>query len=79
MAVTLANLLASKSLHLRLAGAATGNPDAVVTWVATTELEDPLPFLSGGEVVLTTGLRQKSAPAQRRFIARVHEAGVVAV
>jgi PucR family transcriptional regulator, purine catabolism regulatory protein len=79
MAVTLANLLASRSLHLRVAGHASGNPDAVVTWVATTELEDPLPFLSGGEVVLTTGLRQKSAAAQRRFITRVHEAGVVAV
>ncbi|MCW2132220.1 PucR family transcriptional regulator [Arthrobacter sp. VKM Ac-2550] len=79
MAVSLASLLAKKSLHLRVVGKATGNPDAAITWVATTELEDPLPFLSGGEVVLTTGLRQKTAAAQRRFVARVHEAGVVAI
>ncbi len=44
-----------------------------------TELEDPLPFLSGGEVVLTTGLRQKSATSQRNFVQRVHESGALAV
>ncbi|MFD1213217.1 PucR family transcriptional regulator [Arthrobacter sp. GCM10027362] len=79
MAVTLANLLATPSLRLHLAGTATGHPDDPITWVASTELEDPLPFLSGGEVVLTTGLRQKTAAAQRRFVRRVHEAGAVAI
>jgi PucR family transcriptional regulator, purine catabolism regulatory protein len=77
MAVTLANLLASPALHLKLVGTAQGDPDAPITWVASTELEDPLPFLSGGEVVLTTGLRQKTVSAQRKFVARVHEAGAV--
>lgn len=79
MAVTLADLLATQSLRLKPAGTARGNPDAPITWVASTELEDPLPFLSGGEVVLTTGLRQTAAAAQRRFVRRVHEAGAVAV
>lgn len=27
--------------------------DAAVRWVATSELEDPTPYLEGGEVVLT--------------------------
>ncbi|MGW6172814.1 PucR family transcriptional regulator [Arthrobacter sp. NPDC055138] len=77
MAVTLAKLLASPALHLKLVGTAQGDPNAPITWVASTELEDPLPFLSGGEVVLTTGLRQKTAAAQRKFVARVHQAGAV--
>jgi purine catabolism regulator len=79
MAVTLAQLLAAPSLHLKLAGTARGRPDVPITWVAPTELEDPRHFLSGGEVVLTTGLRQKSAAAQRRFVHSAHEAGAAAI
>lgn len=32
------------------------HPDADVRWVAVSELEDPTPFLEGGEIMLTTGL-----------------------
>ncbi|MGD9954834.1 MAG: PucR family transcriptional regulator [Candidatus Nanopelagicales bacterium] len=38
-----------------LAGA--GSLDRPVRWVAVSELEDPGPFLEGGELVLTTGMR----------------------
>ncbi len=31
--------------------------DRPVRWVAVSELEDPTPFLEGGELVLTTGMR----------------------
>ena len=31
--------------------------DRQVRWVAVSELEDPTPFLEGGELVLTTGMR----------------------
>lgn len=41
------------------AGAA--NIDRPVRWVAVSELEDPTPYLDGGELVLTTGLRLTDA------------------
>ena len=47
--------------------------------MAVTELEDPLPFLSGGEIVLTTGLRQKTTATQRAFVRRVHESGALGI
>ncbi|MDA0638613.1 PucR family transcriptional regulator ligand-binding domain-containing protein, partial [Nonomuraea sp. MCN248] len=34
-----------------------GSLDRDVRWVAVSELEDPTPFLEGGELVLTTGMR----------------------
>ncbi|WP_159617776.1 PucR family transcriptional regulator [Arthrobacter zhaoguopingii] len=78
MAISLADLLAVSSLRLIPAGGATAS-DTPIGWVAVTELEDPLPFLSGGEVVLTTGVRQTTPAAQRRFVRRVSEAGGLAV
>ncbi|TDK25557.1 PucR family transcriptional regulator [Arthrobacter crusticola] len=78
MAISLADLLAVSSLRLEPAGGAPAS-DTPIGWVAVTELEDPLPFLSGGEVVLTTGVRQTTPAAQRRFVRRVSEAGGLAV
>ncbi|WP_294567355.1 PucR family transcriptional regulator [uncultured Arthrobacter sp.] len=78
MAISLADLLAVSSLRLVPAGGAPAS-DTPIGWVAVTELEDPLPFLSGGEVVLTTGVRQTTPAAQRRFVRRVSEAGGLAV
>ncbi|GAA2908262.1 PucR family transcriptional regulator [Streptosporangium fragile] len=37
--------------------------DRPVRWVAVSELEDPTPFLEGGELVLTTGMRLDAANA----------------
>ncbi|MEU8248697.1 PucR family transcriptional regulator ligand-binding domain-containing protein [Nonomuraea sp. NPDC048916] len=34
-----------------------GTLDSAVRWVAVSELEDPTPFLEGGELLLTTGMR----------------------
>jgi purine catabolism regulator len=78
MAITLSALLALPGLRLAPAEGAAPS-DAPIGWVAVTELEDPLPFLSGGEIVLTTGVRQTTAAAQRRFVQRVHQAGALAV
>src|SRR3954465_13949706 len=44
---------------------------APVRWVHPTELADPTPWLSGGELILTTGMRLKSARAQREFVERL--------
>ncbi|WP_035771412.1 PucR family transcriptional regulator ligand-binding domain-containing protein, partial [Arthrobacter sp. Br18] len=78
MAITLGSLLATPGLDLHREGGVP-LPETPLQWVAVTELEDPLPFLSGGEVVLTTGVRQKTAAAQRNFVTRVRQAGALAV
>src|SRR3990170_6087045 len=53
--------------------------DAPVRWVHITELPDPTPWLSGGELLLTTGLQLKSEKRQREFVRRLdghHLAGL---
>ncbi|WP_026553615.1 PucR family transcriptional regulator [Arthrobacter sp. H20] len=78
MAITLPALLSAAGLGLHPVGS-THALDTPIQWVAVTELEDPLPFLSGGEVVLTTGVRQKTTAAQRAFVRRVHESGALGI
>jgi hypothetical protein len=48
-----------------------------VRWVHSTELQDPTPWLRGGELLLTTGLQLQSAKSQRELIVRLaaHEIG----
>lgn len=74
MAMSLASLVAVPSLKLRQAGLAETTWNQDISWVAVTELEDPQRFLSGGELVLTTGLRLKSAADQRRFVRQAQRA-----
>ena len=45
--------------------------DAPVRWVHITELPDPTPWLSGGELILTTGLQLGTAELQREFVRRL--------
>lgn len=71
MTLRLSEVLAEEGLSLRLAGGEPGLLERPVRWVAITELDDPQPFLTGGELVLTTGLRQRSARTQAQFVARV--------
>lgn len=52
--VNVATLL--QETGLRLHAVHLPRPDAAIRWVATSELEDPSPFLEGGELLLTTGL-----------------------
>jgi purine catabolism regulator len=58
--------------------AAAGHLDRAVRWVAVSELEDPAPFLEGGELLLTTGMRlsEKAAEATA-YVKRLVAAGVV--
>jgi purine catabolism regulator len=42
--------------------------DLPIRWVHMTELLDPTPWLSGGEVLLTTGMQLHSPEHQREFI-----------
>src|SRR5919107_927481 len=79
MAISLAALLGVNSLKLSKAGVAETTWHQDINWVAVTELEDPQRFINGGELILTTGLRLKSAPEQRRFVRQVQRAGAVGI
>src|SRR5215210_7133134 len=45
--------------------------DAPVRWVHITELPDPTPWLSGGELLLTTGIQLDGERRQREFVRRL--------
>ncbi len=79
MAISLAALLGVPSLKLTKSGLAETTWHQDIHWVAVTEQEDPQRFLNGGELVLTTGMRLKTAPEQRRFVRQVQRAGAVGI
>jgi purine catabolism regulatory family protein/PucR-like helix-turn-helix protein/diguanylate cyclase with GGDEF domain len=56
----------------------TGEPnlDAPVRWVHISELADPTPWLSGGELLLTTGLSLSTDEEQRAYVARLADHGL---
>ncbi len=60
-----------------LAGA--DNLDVPVRWVHISELRDPTPWLSGGELLLTTGMALDTAKRQRDFIACLADHGLAGV
>jgi len=45
--------------------------ERAVRWVHISELLDPTPFLTGGELLLTTGLQLDTAERQREYVARL--------
>ena len=72
MPLTLRSLAGDLRLPV-LAGA--DGLDRPVSWVHGTELVDPTPFLSGGELLLTTGLAMRRG--FREYVERLAEVGVV--
>ena len=67
-----------KDLDVRLLAGEAGL-DLPVRWVHISELPDPTPWLSGGELLLTTGMQLDSAECQREFVTRLadhHLAGL---
>jgi PucR family transcriptional regulator, purine catabolism regulatory protein len=69
----LSDVLADPDLDLKLLAGENTALAQGIRWVAVTELADPRPFLSGEELVLTTGLGQRTAATQREFVARLAE------
>src|SRR5919108_3187017 len=67
--LTVRGLVAEMGLEL---AAGEQEADAPVRWVHISELPDPTPWLSGGELLLTTGLQLDSAKGQREFIRLLH-------
>src|ERR1700760_788239 len=67
-----------KDLEVRL-GAGEAGVHLAVRWVHISELIDPTPWLSGGELLLTTGLQLDTPERQREFVTRLtdhHLAGL---
>ena len=75
MAVTVQDILGVQELSLRLL-AGEGHTEGSVRWVHASELEDPTPWLKGGELILTTGMGVGATPANRRaYVKRLATAG----
>ncbi|HYH61947.1 MAG TPA: PucR family transcriptional regulator ligand-binding domain-containing protein [Solirubrobacterales bacterium] len=74
--LTVSSLLKDCGLELAAGDSEAGRE---VRWVAITEHEDPTPWLSGGEVVLTTGYNLDTQKKQRAYVARLGEHGVSAL
>ncbi|MBV9837719.1 MAG: PucR family transcriptional regulator ligand-binding domain-containing protein [Solirubrobacterales bacterium] len=66
--LTLRDLL--RDLDVRVLAGESGL-DAHVRWVHISELLDPTPWLSGGELLLTTGMPLESEQRQREYVARL--------
>ncbi|WP_125616878.1 helix-turn-helix domain-containing protein [Specibacter cremeus] len=79
MALTLADLVVNPALNLKSLGSNRTPLTASIDWVAVTELDNPQPFLSGGELVLTTGARLVTVDAQRSFVRQIRRAGAAGI
>ena len=76
MAVSVRDILEIPGMALRqVAGEA--QSDRPIRWVHVSELEDPTPWLKGGELLLTTGMGVGTTPAkQRAYVKRLADAGL---
>ncbi|HEX5566263.1 MAG TPA: PucR family transcriptional regulator ligand-binding domain-containing protein [Streptomyces sp.] len=75
MALTVADVLAMEGLELGLLAGGSGL-HRTVRWAHATELVDPVPWLRGGELVLTVGLGLPEGPEGRReYVRRLSDAG----
>ena len=66
--LTVGSLLDELELESAAGSKSLSNP---VRWVHISELEDPTPWLSGGELMLTTGISLKGAAKQRALVRRL--------
>jgi len=66
--LTVKGLLDELDLNPAASTKSLSNP---VRWVHISELEDPTPWLSGGELMLTTGIQLNTAAKQRAFVRRL--------
>lgn len=79
MTIAVRWMLAQPDLALELKGGAQG-VGREITFAHATELLDPFRWLTGGEFILTTGIRLPSTPQKRgRYLRMLDAAGVAAV
>lgn len=84
MPATLRSLLHRADLRLRLLTGDDSALDAPLSWLHSSDLEDPTPFLADGQGLLTTGTqfgadREVSAAVADAYVARLRRRGVVAL
>jgi PucR family transcriptional regulator, purine catabolism regulatory protein len=73
--VSLEWLLAQDDLGLRLVAGVPAREQ--LTWAHASDLVDPTPWLTGGELVLTTGIGlPRAVGEQRAYVGRLADAGV---
>jgi purine catabolism regulator len=71
VSVRVEEILRLPGLALKLVAGADGGSHAI-RWVHVSELEDPTPWLKGGELLLTTGMGLGKTPArQRAYVERL--------
>ncbi|HEY6568617.1 MAG TPA: PucR family transcriptional regulator ligand-binding domain-containing protein [Actinomycetota bacterium] len=76
MGVTVQDIVAVAGMPLKLL-AGQDHADRPIRWVHVSELEDPTPWLKGGELLLTTGMGIGTTPAkQRAYLKRLADAGL---
>jgi purine catabolism regulator len=74
--LTVRGLLRIPGLDLRLLAGESGL-DKPIRWVHVSELDDPTPWLKGGELLLTTGINVgATAKRQRDYLAGLSQAGL---
>lgn len=79
MAMTVRRLIAVRKLGLSLVAGRAGL-DRTITWAHAIELADPSPWLSGGELVMTTGLHFPDTDAgQHEYVQRIVDSGSAAL
>lgn len=67
-------LLAQPELDLRLV---VGDASGDVSWAHASDLEDPTPWLKGGELLMTTGSQlPRSTQGRRSYVDRLTKAGI---
>lgn len=74
--LTVSSLVSDCGLELAAGADAADGP---LRWVHISEHEDPTPWLSGGEVLMTTGYNLNSAAKQKRYIAKLASKEVAGV
>ncbi|CAM5657798.1 hypothetical protein SNARM312S_03309 [Streptomyces narbonensis] len=77
MPPTLASLVQHSALKL-IVRAGEDRLDTPVRWAHVSELADPVPYMEGGELLLTTALTldAEDLEAMRRYVRRLLGAGV---
>ena len=76
MAVTVQDIVSIPGMPLELLSGAS-KATQPIRWVHASELEDPTPWLKGGELILTTGMGLgQTAAQQRAYVRRLVKAGV---
>jgi purine catabolism regulator len=66
----------TSELGLKLAAGAKQAAEREIRWVHISELDDPTPWLSGGELLLTTGIKLDTADRQRALVGLLAGSGV---